>query len=64
MSSQTNSYDLESEGQLKKLSHQFSKETFDGKESAEPSVADNEKVDEAAQSSQRVIEPSNSEGST
>lgn len=64
MSSQTNSYDLESEGQLKKLSHQFSKETFDGKESAEASVTDTEKMDEAAQSSQRAREQSNSEGST
>lgn len=64
-SQQTNSYDLESEGQLKKLSHQFSKETFNDKESAEPSVLDNgEKTDEITQSSQREIEPSHSEGST
>lgn len=64
-SQQTNTYELESEGQVKKLSQQFSKETFNDKEPGEPpSALDNEKTDEITQSSQRQMEPSNSEGST
>jgi hypothetical protein len=61
---QATTIDLESEGKLNKLSHQFSKETFNDKESGEPSVMDNEKTEEITVSSQRAIEPSNSEGST